>query len=125
MTPDIIASLEEVLEFLEGQADLDDGDYGTQVPNRALTLSSQLQDAIYALQDTLKRPNRYYNRLRPVGLGTIPKVGWAWVEQPALAAFRPNNSDLPISSRRYGVYSTDRPLTADELYAFEINEVTQ
>ena len=125
MTPDILTCLQEVLEFLEGQADLDDGDYGTQVPNRALTLSSQLQDAIYDLEDTLKKPKRYYNRLRPVGLVTIPKVGWAWVEQPALAAFRPNNSDLPISTYRYGVYSTDRPLTADELYAFEINEVAQ
>ena len=49
----ILTCLQEVLEFLEGQADLDDGDYGTQVPNRALTLSSQLQDAIYDLQDTL------------------------------------------------------------------------
>jgi hypothetical protein len=124
MTPDILTCLQEVLEFLEGQADLDDGDYGVQVPNRALTLSSQLQDAIYGLEDRLKKPNRYYNRLRPVGLGTIPKVGWAWVEQPASEAFRPINSDLPISTYRYGVYSTDRPLTADELYAFEINEVT-
>ena len=53
MTPDILTCLQEVLEFLEGQADLDEGDYGTQVPNRALTLSSQLQDAIYDLQDTL------------------------------------------------------------------------
>ena len=51
----ILTCLQEVLEYLEGQADLDDGDYGTQVPNRALTLSSQLQDAIYDLQDTLKK----------------------------------------------------------------------
>jgi len=33
----------------------------------------------------------YYTRLRPVGLGTIPKVAWQWVEQPALEAFRPQN----------------------------------
>jgi len=67
----------------------------------------------------------YFNRLRPVGLGTIPKVGWQWVEQPALEAYRPRNSDLPVSERRYGVYSTERPLTDEELYAFEISEITQ
>lgn len=65
---------------------------------------------------------RYYTRLRPVGLGTIPKVGWSWVEQPALEMFRPVGSILPISSRRYGVFTTERPLTADEMYAFEISE---
>ena len=67
----------------------------------------------------------YFNRLRPVGLGTIPKVGWQWVEQPALEAYRPRNSDLPVSDRRYGVYSTERPLTAQELYDFEITEISQ
>ena len=67
----------------------------------------------------------YFNRLRPVGLGTIPKVGWQWVEQPALEAYRLRNSDLPVSERRYGVYSTERPLTDEELYAFEISEITQ
>jgi len=65
---------------------------------------------------------RYYTRLRPVGLGTIPKVGWSWVEQPALEMFRPVDSNLPISTRRYGVFTTERPLTADEMYAFEISE---
>ena len=67
----------------------------------------------------------YFNRLRPVGLGTIPKVGWAWVEQPALEAYRPRNSDLPVSRRPDGVYSTERPLTAQELYDFEITEISQ
>jgi hypothetical protein len=69
--------------------------------------------------------SRYFNRLRPVGLGTIPKVGWAWVEQPGLEAFRPRNSDLPVSRRPYGVYSTERPLTAQELYDYEITEISQ
>jgi hypothetical protein len=64
---------------------------------------------------------RYYNRLRPVGLGTIPKVGWEWVEQPRLYDMRPRNSDLPVSRRAYGVYVTERPLTADELRDFEIS----
>ena len=69
--------------------------------------------------------SRYFNRLRPVGFATIPKVGWAWVEQPALEAYRPRNSDLPVSGHRYGVYRTERPLTDEELYAFEISEVPQ
>lgn len=67
---------------------------------------------------------RYYNRLRPVGLGTIPKVGWEWIEQPNLEAFRPRNSSLPISRRLYGVFTTDRPLTAEEMDTFEISEET-
>ena len=67
---------------------------------------------------------RYYNRLRPVGLGTIPKVGWRWVEQPKLYEYRPLRSDLPISRRMYGVYETDRPLTEQELHDFEISPET-
>lgn len=67
-------------------------------------------------------PTRYYNRLRPVGLGTIPKVDWEWVELPSSEAFRPRYSDLPISRRPYGVWRAARPLTAEELYAFEISE---
>lgn len=66
--------------------------------------------------------HRYYTRLRPVGLGTIPKVNWEWVEQPGLAQYRPHGSALPISNRRYGVFATERPLTAEELYIFEISE---
>jgi len=66
----------------------------------------------------------YFNRLRPVGLGHIPKVDWEWVEQPALEAFRPRNSPLPISRRPYGVYTTARPLTPEELDAFEITQIT-
>jgi hypothetical protein len=67
----------------------------------------------------------YFNRLRPVGLGTIPKVEWEWVEQPCMAQFRPMNSDLPVSERRYGVFRTARPLTEAEMYDFEISAVTQ
>jgi len=65
----------------------------------------------------------YYNRLRPVGLGTIPKVEWAWVEQPGIEAYRPRDSKLPISRKPYGVFRTERPLTPAELYDFEISEL--
>lgn len=68
--------------------------------------------------------NLYSTRYRPVGLGTIPKIHWSWVEQPKVEMFRPLGSDLPISSRSYGVFQTDRPLTPEELYAFEIDEVS-
>jgi len=69
--------------------------------------------------------NLYYNRLRPVGLGTIPKVEWEWAEQPALEMFRPRNSSLPISRRPYGIFRTQRPLTEDELYNFEISPANE
>lgn len=64
----------------------------------------------------------YYNRLRPVGLGTIPRVEWRWVEQPGMVQFRPLACDLPISRRPYGVFGTARPLTREEMYDFEISE---
>ena len=52
----------------------------------------------------------YYNRNRPVGPGTVPRdVVRKWVQ-------------LPGEGRRpYGVYSTDRPLTDQELYTYEIS----
>jgi hypothetical protein len=68
--------------------------------------------------------HRYYTRNRPVGLATIPKVGWSWVEQPGIAGFRPLVSDLPVSERPFGVFTTERPLTEQELYDFEISEET-
>lgn len=80
-------------------------------------------DEIEALRSGGKRAWRYYNRLRPVGLGTIPKgLEWRWVEQAGIEMHRPRNSDLPISRRPYGVYETDRPLTRQELYDYEISE---
>jgi len=62
---------------------------------------------------------RYYTRLRPVGIGTIPKVRWEFVEVPLEIAHR--RPDLPVSRRPYGVFTTDRPLTAQELCDFEIS----
>ena len=63
----------------------------------------------------------YSNRYRPVGLGTIPRgLQWSWVEVPANYE-RP--SDLPTSSRLYGVYTTERPLTPAELRDYEIDVI--
>ena len=63
----------------------------------------------------------YSNRYRPVGLGTIPRgLQWSWVEVPANYG-RP--SDLPTSSRVYGVYTTERPLTPAELRDYEIDVI--
>ena len=68
--------------------------------------------------------NRYRTTLRPAGFGGIPSgVGWQYVELPTDnldAHLYPNK---PVSRHRYGVIETDRPLTANELDHFSIEEV--
>ena len=38
--------LEDVLEFLEGQVDVVDGSYGEPAPNRAMTLTTEIKEAL-------------------------------------------------------------------------------
>jgi hypothetical protein len=45
-----LAVLEDVAEFLEGQADVRDGSYGEQVPNRAMYLLRDVNERIEALK---------------------------------------------------------------------------
>jgi predicted Fe-S protein YdhL (DUF1289 family) len=52
-----ISLLEEVAEFLEGQADVRDGSYGEQVPNRAMSLMAEVELTIERLKrDSLRGP---------------------------------------------------------------------
>jgi hypothetical protein len=53
-TDNTIALLNEVAEFLEGQADVRDGSYGEQVPNRAMSLMAEVELTI----ERLKRDSR-------------------------------------------------------------------
>jgi hypothetical protein len=46
--------LNDVAEFLEGQADVRDGSYGEQVPNRAMSLMAEVELTI----ERLKRDSR-------------------------------------------------------------------
>jgi rhamnose utilization protein RhaD (predicted bifunctional aldolase and dehydrogenase) len=49
--------LNEVAEFLEGQADVRDGSYGEQVPNRAMSLMAEVELTIERLKrDSLRGP---------------------------------------------------------------------
>lgn len=38
--------LHDVLEFLDGQVDVVDGSYGEPAPNRAMTLTSEIKEAL-------------------------------------------------------------------------------
>jgi len=61
--------------------------------------------------------NRYRTTIRPVMGGGIPDgVKWSFVEAPHDLPMCP----APRSRHRYGVIETDRPLTRDELYHFDI-----
>jgi hypothetical protein len=61
---------------------------------------------------------RYRTVIRPVGFGGLPHgVKWEYVEAPRSLTTRP---DLPCSDYTYGVFTTDRPLTREELDRFDI-----
>lgn len=45
-TKELLGMLEEVLEFLEDQADVVDGPYGEPRPNRAMNLAQEVRDVI-------------------------------------------------------------------------------
>lgn len=62
--------------------------------------------------------NTYKTLLRPASTFTLPRgVRWEFVEAPFEGVNRP---DLPRSQHRYGVISTDRPLTQEEQSHFDI-----
>lgn len=62
----------------------------------------------------------YRTTLRPAsGGGMPPGVRWTYVEAPAMLGLA-NRIDLPTSAYRYGVVSTDRELTAEEMHHFDI-----
>jgi hypothetical protein len=47
---EVIDLLNDVAEFLEGQSDVDDGSYGEQVPNRAMSLLTAVEQEIERLK---------------------------------------------------------------------------
>lgn len=66
----------------------------------------------------------YRMKYRPVSFCTLPQgVMTTWVELP------PNHPnphvfpEVPTSKWTFGVFTTQRPLTRDELVAFEIEEI--
>jgi hypothetical protein len=67
---------------------------------------------------------RYRSLLRPVSTFTLPADigGWQYVEIPA--EFSMNRPEMPVSLHRYGVFTTERPLTSDELRHFSIEVVS-
>ena len=64
---------------------------------------------------------RYIPQLRPPSFCTLPAgLNWDFVELPGDSSFAWIKRDLPRSVHRYGVISTDRPLTAEELDRFSL-----
>jgi hypothetical protein len=64
-------------------------------------------------------PNTYRPTIRPASMVALPPgVRWEFVEAPwDIAHVR---TDLPRCETRYGLISTDRPLTAEECEHFEL-----
>jgi hypothetical protein len=64
---------------------------------------------------------RYIPLLRPAGFATLPQgLDWAYVEAPSYVTNRP---DLPQSKHAHGVIEC-RELTKDEMYRFDLREVS-
>lgn len=63
---------------------------------------------------------RYTMQFRPPGFETLPPgVMWEWVEAPTLDFVRVHPS-IPRSKHRFGVFTTDRPLTKKEMADFQV-----
>ena len=45
-SPDLLAALEDVREFIEGQIDVVDGPEGRQLPNRAMSLAQEIDEVL-------------------------------------------------------------------------------
>ena len=61
----------------------------------------------------------YAPLLRPASGATLPAgLVWDYFQVPAEIAHR--RLDLPVSSHRYGVIKTDRPLTSAEIWRFDL-----
>jgi len=68
---------------------------------------------------------RYSHLYRPPSSFTLPRgLGWTLVERPTAPGTNyEGRTDLPRSAHAFGVFTTDRPLTEDELTRFEIEVV--
>lgn len=49
----LIGALFEALEFIEDQADVEDGDYGDPRPNRAMSLASEIKDTLESVGEAV------------------------------------------------------------------------
>lgn len=77
----------------------------------------------YALDGTQERgpQHRYTLMYRPPSFATLPP-GWMLVERPQVPGFE-RRQDLERSSHRFGVVAYERPLTDDEVTAYELTPV--
>ncbi len=67
---------------------------------------------------------KYRMKYRPASYSTLPsKLQWSWVELPHGMRGVNHCFSLPYSTWQFGVFITERPLTADELRDFEIDVV--
>jgi hypothetical protein len=66
----------------------------------------------------------YMTKYRPVGHATVPKgCKWSWLALP-FDHTRPDMfPGVPYSSHRFGVFTTETPLTDAELEAYEIERI--
>jgi hypothetical protein len=55
---------------------------------------------------------------RPPGHATLPK-GWTLVERPQMPGWE-RRGDLPVSAHQFGVVAYERPLTQEEIRAYEL-----
>ena len=86
-----------------------------------LELSAELEHYVSVKRATATKPTKYRTTNRPLMFSTYPAgVKTAWVELPQNGMVAQAFPGIPVSRHVFGVFTTDRQLTADELASYQI-----
>ena len=97
---------------------------GLSAPGQAADTEEQIENTPY---EAVEVPTtRYRTTTRPLMFATYPRdVVTEWVELPQQGAVAQAFPGIPVSKHVFGVFTTDRPLTADELASYQIEIVSE
>ena len=97
---------------------------GLYAPGQTADLEEQIDNTPYEAAEV---PSTKYRMLyRPLMFAAYPRdVVTEWVELPQAGIVPSAFPDVPVSRHPFGVFTTDRPLTADELASYQIEIVAE
>ena len=95
---------------------------GLSAPGQAADTEEQIENTPYEAVEV--PPTKYRMLYRPLMFATYPSdITTEWVELPQDGIIQAAFPGIPTSGHRFGVFTTDRPLTADELSSYQIEIV--
>ena len=96
---------------------------GLFAPGQEADREEQIDNTPYEAEEV--GPAKYRTTNRPLMFGTCPRdVVTEWVELPQDGIVPGAFPGIPTSGHMFGVFTTDRPLTADELASYQIEIVS-